>query len=169
VIVIVLRLTIPLLILRWPLAGGIAAMLADALDVVAIEAIGMGGFGGHYSELDKALDYYYLTLELVVATRWASSWARVPAILLYIWRGIGVVAFETTHWRPMLLIFPNQFENWWFYCVVTAACFPKIHPHSWRSTWIPMLALLIPKMAQEYMLHYLEAEPWDWTKDHVLR
>lgn len=167
-IVIALRLTIPLLILRWPLAGGIAAMLADTLDVVAIEAIGLGGFGGHYSELDKGLDYYYLTLELFVATRWASSWTRVPAILLYLWRGIGVVAFETTHWRPMLVIFPNLFENWWLYCVTAAAYFPALYPRSWRSLSWAMVALLIPKMAQEYMLHYLELQPWDWMKHNVL-
>jgi hypothetical protein len=31
-----------------------------------------------------------------------------------------------------------------------------------------MVALLIPKMAQEYMLHYLEVQPWDWTKHRIL-
>ena len=82
-IVIGLRLVIPLLILRWPLFGGVTAMILDALDVVLIEAIGLGGFGGHYSELDKLLDSYYLTLELIVACRWTSPYARIPAIVLY--------------------------------------------------------------------------------------
>jgi hypothetical protein len=44
-IVIGLRLLVPLLIFRWPLIGGIAAMMADTLDVVLIELIGLGGFG----------------------------------------------------------------------------------------------------------------------------
>jgi len=168
IIVIVLRLLIPLLILRWPLAGGVAAMLADALDVVVIEAIGLGGFGGHYSELDKALDYYYLTLELLVALRWPSAWTRLPAIALYVWRGTGVAAFETTHWRPMLVVFPNLFENWWLYCVAAAAYFPTLYPRSWRTMWLTLAVLAVPKMAQEYWLHYLEAQPWDWLKHNVL-
>jgi hypothetical protein len=29
--------------------------------------------------------------------------------------------------------------------------------------------LLVPKMAQEYLLHYAEAEPWDWIKKNVLQ
>jgi hypothetical protein len=167
-IVIALRLIIPLLILRYPLVGGVAAMVIDALDVVLIEAIGLGGFGGHYSELDKLLDSYYLTLELIVAFRWTSPYARIPAFALYVYRLIGVVLFEATHARVLLFVFPNLFENWWLYCVAVAQFFPRLYPRSWRSVAIPMFLLLVPKMGQEYLLHYQEAEPWDWIKHHVL-
>jgi hypothetical protein len=27
-----------------------------------------------------------------------------------------------------------------------------------------MAILLVPKMAQEYLLHFAEAQPWDWFK-----
>lgn len=168
-IVIALRLIIPLLILRMPLLGGIAAMVLDALDVVLIELIGLGGFGGHYPELDKALDSYYLTLELFVALRWTSPYARRPAIWLFIYRGIGVVAFEVSHLRIMLFLFPNLFENWWLYVLVVARFFPQLYPRSVRAVAIPLAILLVPKMAQEYLLHYAEAEPWDWMKRHILR
>jgi hypothetical protein len=167
-IVIALRIVIPLMILRFPLAGGVVAMLLDAADVVLIEMIGLGGFGGHYPELDKALDTYYLTLELIVALRWTSPYARIPAAALYVYRGLGVIAFETTHLRVMLFIFPNLFENWWLYVVVVARFFPTLYPRSVRSVAVPLFLLLIPKMAQEYLLHYAEAEPWDWLKHHVL-
>lgn len=167
-IVIAVRLIVPLLILRMPLWGGIAAMVLDALDVVLIELIGLGGFGGHYPELDKALDSYYLTLELIVALRWTSPWARIPAVLLYVYRGIGVVAFETTHLRIMLFIFPNLYENWWLYVVVVARFFPRLYPRSMKTVLIPLAVLLLPKMAQEYLLHYAEAQPWDWMKHYVL-
>ena len=43
-IVICLRLTVPLTILRWPLAGGLLSMLVDAVDVVLVDAIA-GMFG----------------------------------------------------------------------------------------------------------------------------
>ena len=144
-------------------------MILDAVDVVLIELIGLGGFGSHYSELDKLLDSYYLTLELIVALRWTSAWARVPATFLYVYRVIGVVAFEITDTRVLLLVFPNLFENWWLYCVFVTRFFPRLYPKSWKTTAIPLLLLLIPKLGQEYLLHYKEAEPWDWTKHHILR
>ncbi len=167
-IIIALRLVIPLLILRYPLFGGLTAMVIDALDVVLIEAIGLGGFGGHYSELDKLLDSYYLTLEAIVAFRWTSAWARIPAIVLYVYRAIGVVAFETTDTRVLLFVFPNLFENWWLYVVIVARFFPQLYPKSAKSVAIPLFLLLVPKMGQEYLLHYQEAQPWDWMKSHIL-
>jgi hypothetical protein len=167
-IVIGLRLLIPLIILRWPLVGGVAAMLLDAVDVILIELIGLGGFGDHYSQIDKALDTWYLTLELIVAFRWASPYARIPAVVLYVYRGIGVIAFESTQTRALLLVCPNLFENWWLYCVVVAQFFPRIYPRSMKTLVIPIVALLIPKLGQEYLLHYMEAEPWDWMKHHIL-
>ena len=133
-IVIGLRLAIPLLILRYPLAGGVAAMVLDALDVVIIDSLGLGGFGDHYSQLDKLLDTYYLTLELIVAFRWMSTYARLPAIALYVYRGIGVIAFEASGARALLLVFPNLYEN----CGCTASsrrssCRASIHDRSGRS------------------------------------
>ncbi len=168
-LIIALRLLLPLTILRWPLFGGIAAMIVDALDVVLIELIHLGGFGSHYHSLDKVLDSYYLSLELIVAWRWDNSWMRWPALLLFPYRMVGVVLFELTDRRILLFIFPNLFENWWLYCVVVARFFPTIVPRSWKSTLVPLLLLLIPKMAQEYLLHFAEAQPWDWTKRHIFR
>jgi hypothetical protein len=167
-IVIALRIIIPLAILRWPLGGGLAAVLADAGDVVAVELIGLGGFGGHYSELDKALDTYYLTLELLVALGWESPWARWTAIALFADRAVGVVLFEITGTRVLLLVFPNLFETWWLYCVFVERFAPRVYPRSLRSTVVPLVLLLIPKLVQEYMLHYLEVKPWRWIKMNIL-
>jgi len=167
-IVVAMRLLVPLLILRWPLAGGVAAMVADALDVVLIEAIGLGGFGGRYHTTDKLLDTYYLAIEWAVAWRWDSAWAKWPALALFPYRMIGVVLFEVTGRRIMLFVFPNMFENWWLYCVAVARFFPTVYPHSFKTAALPLALLLPPKMAQEYLLHYREAQPWDWIKHNVL-
>ncbi len=166
-IVIALRLLIPLLILRNPLVGGLAAMAIDALDVVIIELIGLGGFGDHYAQLDKLLDTYYLTIELYVAWSW-EIWAKAPAVFLYVYRVIGVILFEITGTRWLLLVFPNMFENWWLYCVIVARFFPSIYPRSYKTVAIPMVLLLIPKLAQEYLLHFAEVQPWDWIKRNIL-
>lgn len=168
-VVITVRLAVPLLILRNALLGGLAAMLVDALDVVMVSFMHIGGFGAHYAPLDKGLDTYYLTLELWVALGWASAYAPLPAAGLYVYRLVGVVSFELSGWRPLLLMFPNLFENWWLYCVVVARFFPRLYPQSLRSVAWPLLLLLVPKLGQEYMLHYAEFQPWDWIKRNVIR
>lgn len=167
-VVIAVRLAMPLLILRCWLVGGIVAMLIDATDVVLIEFLGLGGFGDHYAETDKLLDSWYYVLELVVALRWANPWMRIPTVALFLYRLIGALLFEVWGAHILLFIFPNLFENWWLYCVVVMKWFPRALPNSWKSTLIPLIALLVPKMAQEYLLHFAEAHPWAWIKDDVL-
>lgn len=167
-IVIAIRVIGPLLILRHSLLGGLAAVVVDTLDVVLVEIIGLGGFGDYYSQTDKALDTYYLSLECFVALSWDNPWARIPAIALFVHRVIGVIAFEVTGARWLLLVFPNMFENWWLYCVAVARFAPRYSPRSWPSMLLPMTVLLIPKLGQEYLLHYQEAQPWDWIKRNIL-
>lgn len=167
-LVIVVRLLVPLLILRWPLIGGISALVADALDVVLVEFVSEGGLGDHYAQIDKGLDVYYLSLEAFVAWHWTNPWTRWPALALFAYRLVGTVAFEITEVRALLFIFPNLFENWWLYCVIMARFWPRLTPRSLGSVVVPLVVLLVPKLAQEYLLHVAEAQPWDWTKEHLL-
>lgn len=167
-VVIALRLGAPLLIFRWWLTGGIVAMLLDAGDVVLVDVLGLGGFGDHYVRLDKLLDSYYYAIELMVALRWQNPWTRIPAVALFVDRIVGAVLFESLGIRALLFAFPNLFENWWLYCVVVGRWLPALEPHGWKSTLVPLALLLVPKLAQEYLLHVAEAKPWNWTKEHVL-
>lgn len=167
-IVIALRLLVPLLIFRWNLVGGVAAMLLDGADVIIIELIGLGGFGDHYAQLDKALDSYYYLIEVVVALRWTGAWARWTAVALFAYRMVGAVLFELAGARWVLFVFPNLFEHWWIYVVAVERFWPRLYPRSGRGTAIALGLLLIPKMGQEYLLHVVEAEPWDWFKSHVV-
>ena len=168
-IIIAARLLLPLLVVRWQLAGGIAAVLADGLDVVVVEFISDGGMGDHYHRLDKVLDTYYLALFAAVAWRWRNQWARRTALALFAYRLAGVALFEVTQARWVLFVFPNLFENWWFYCVLARGYWPSIAPTSMRTTATALVVLLVPKLAQEYLLHVAEAQPWNWTKEHLLR
>jgi len=165
-VVILIRLIVPLGIFRWPLAGGLAAMLVDALDVVLIEILGHGGFS-HYAALDKGLDMYYLSFEAIVSLRWEPL-AKWTSLALFAYRAAGFAVFEATQARVFLLVFPNVFEN--FYLVYLAV--RKVAP-AWQLTPQRLAALLvlvtIPKLGQEYLLHYAEAQPWDWLKRHVLQ
>jgi hypothetical protein len=167
-IVIALRLIVPLIIFRYPFWGGIVSMLLDGADVILIDLIGLGGFGGQYHATDKVLDSYYLVIELIVALRWDNAWAKWTAAILFGYRAIGVIAFEATGARIALFIFPNMFENWWLYCAAVFQYWPRLAPRSWKTTLVPLAILLVPKMGQEYLLHFAEAKPWSWTKENIL-
>jgi hypothetical protein len=128
--------------------------------------IGLGGFD-NYAALDKALDTYYLSFELIVSLRWEPL-AKWTSVVLFAYRFLGFVLFEVTQARVFLVIFPNLFENFYLAYLIIRRFAP-----AWALT-PPRLAallalLLIPKLAQEYLLHYAEAQPWDWIKTHVLR
>ncbi len=165
--VIALRVLVPLLILKRPLAGGIAAMLLDALDVVIVELFGDGGMGDHYHSIDKVLDMYYLSLEAYVAYGWTQRIPRLIALWLFGIRLVGVVLFELTDWRPVLFIFPNLFENWFLFVLIVWRFFPRLDLNNWRTSLTWLVVLYIPKVFQEYLLHIAEAQPWSWAKDKL--
>jgi hypothetical protein len=164
IVVISLRLVVPLLILKKPLAGGIAAMLLDALDVVIVEWFGPGGMGAHYHSIDKVLDLYYLSLEAYVSWGWTERIPRLISLWLFGYRVVGVVLFEIFAWRPILFIFPNLFENWFLFVLIVWRFFPRVRLDTWRRCLVWLVVLYIPKLGQEYLLHVAEAQPWSWVK-----
>jgi len=165
-IVIALRLIVPLLIFKRNLTGGVIAILLDGFDVILIDVMKLGGFSGHYHQLDKVLDTYYLGIEALVAWSWTNQFERLPSLALFGLRIVGVVLFELTEERIVLFLFPNMFENWWLYVVAVRRWKPAWRPVSWRGVAVPMGVLLVPKMAQEYLLHFAEAQPWNWFKEN---
>lgn len=167
IIVIALRVIVPLMILWRPLTGGIIAMLLDAFDVVIVEFFGPGGMGPHYHNIDKLLDTWYLGLEMWVALGWTDKRLRLTALVLFIYRLIGVGVFEITGWRPTMMIFPNLFENWFLFVLICNHFFPGIRLDSWKRIGIWLVVLYIPKFFQEYLLHVAQAQPWAWVKDKL--
>ena len=169
-LVIALRLLLPLTILRWPLAGGLLSLVVDAVDVVLVDLFARvlgepGEFGPLYAQLDKYLDTYYLALEVVVVRRWHEAVPRRTAYALFAWRALGVVLFEITVSRPLLVVFPNLFENYFLFVLVARRWFPRFVPRTWAQSVIACLLLLIPKEIQEFVLHYEELHPWQWLRE----
>lgn len=167
IVIIALRVVVPLLILRRPLAGGIIAMALDALDVVLVELFGEGGMGEHYHSIDKILDVWYLGLEAWVAWHWRAHIPRVVAVGLFGWRVLGVLLFELTDARWLLFAFPNLFEHWFLFVLIVWKWFPGVKLDTWRSALLWLTLLYIPKLGQEYLLHVAEAQPWDWIKSQL--
>ena len=115
-VIAVVRILGSLPVLRWPLAGGILAVLVDLSDLLLRDTLDLGGVPD-YQSLDKWLDQVYMACFLMVALRW-QGWERRVAIGLFAWRLVGFVLFEVTHERFLLLLFPNVFE-FWFLAVAT--------------------------------------------------
>jgi hypothetical protein len=137
-------------VLRWPLAGGILAILVDLSDLLLRDVLDLGGIPD-YQSFDKWVDQVYLGAFLVVALRWSGP-ERAISVGLYLFRLVGFVAFELTGERALLLLFPNVFEPW-FLCV---AAIHRFRPRFvWRpATIVAVLAVLVAiKEVQEWALH----------------
>jgi hypothetical protein len=172
-IVIALRLVVPLSILRWPLAGALLAMGLDALDVVLVDWLaGIFGeapeFGPFYAQIDKWLDTWYLSLEAIVAWRWPEPLLRRTALGLFAWRVIGVLLFELTAVRPLLVVFPNLFENFFLYVLITKRWASTLVPRTMPQLVLVLAILFIPKAIQEWALHWEQVHPWQWLRERIL-
>ena len=103
------RFVVPLFIPRFPLPAILAALVLDGIDQTIFQTFGYDPPG--YQSYDKAMDVYYLSIAYLATLRnWTDGGALVVARFLFFYRLVGVVAFEATDWRPLLLIFPNTFE-----------------------------------------------------------
>jgi hypothetical protein len=148
IVIVAVRVAGSLPVLRWPLAGGLLAIVVDLSDLLLADLLGLGGVD--YQTLDKWLDQVYLATFLIVALRWSDP-ARAIAVALYVFRLVGFLAFEVTGERTVLLAFPNVFEFW--FLLVAAVGGDRVA--RWRPLPIAALILLLTaaKLAQEWALH----------------
>ncbi|HJW22475.1 MAG TPA: hypothetical protein VJ506_08615, partial [Candidatus Limnocylindrales bacterium] len=149
-VIAVVRIVGSLPVLRWPLAGGLLAIVVDLSDLLLRDALDLGGVPD-YQSLDKWLDQVYLALFLVVALRWRGL-ARRVAIALYAFRFVGFVVFELGGDRSVLLLFPNVFE-FWFLLVAAIHRFRPDFTWTPRATALALAVVAPPKEAQEWALH----------------
>lgn len=148
-VIAAIRIAGSLPVLRWPLAGGLLAVLVDLSDLLLRDALDLGGVGD-YQSLDKWLDQVYLGAFMVVALRWDGR-ARSVAVALYAYRLVGFVLFELTGERALLLVFPNVFELW--FLLVAAIGPARVDAWSGRRLAVVLLALTAAKEVHEWALH----------------
>ncbi len=155
-IVLIIRLLVPLAIFRWPLWGGVAALLADSLDIVLITLLPFDG-APNYHHFDKYPDTYYLAIEALVAyQRWPGAPRHILTPLFGI-RLIGFIAFEATGARKLLFFFPNIFESFYLFMAVWDRFGRGWYALTarWLAFWLLLLGSL--RMVQEYFLHWRQA------------
>ena len=171
-VVIGLRLIIPITILRWPLPGAMASAALDAADVMLVDFVAKAlgtppEFGPRYVRIDKWLDSYYLAIEAMESRRWREVVERRISLALITHRLIGIAAFDATGDRRLLMAFPNLFENFYWYVLIRRLLAPG-RALSGIGEAAPVLAvLLVPKLAQEWLLHVAGFHPWQLTKAAV--
>ncbi len=162
----IVRLIVPLLILRWPLGGLIASVIADTLDVVIIAAIRSGMFDD-YTSMDKLLDTYMLAFALLVSLRWENPIAKFASIALFGYRVVGVAILQFTDARWVLFVFPSVFDFFYVYHLVTTRWFPALEVNGYRKLACVLLILTGMKLVQEFILHIVEFRPLCWMNWHV--
>ena len=162
-LVIGTRLFLPLAIPRWPLPALIACLIVDGIDQSVFQWFGYDPPG--YQSYDKAMDVWYLAIAYLATLR---NWQSLPAYrvgqFLYFYRLVGVMLFELTHTRALLLVFANTFE--YFFIAYEA----------WRTRWSPLRLLtkgwvitaaaiwIFIKLPQEYWIHVAQLDLTDELK-----
>ncbi|TAK76231.1 MAG: hypothetical protein EPO16_07540 [Dehalococcoidia bacterium] len=163
--VVFLRLLSALPVLRFPFEGLVVALEVDKWDWFWLAA-GQEPTKAQlaYQEWDKFLDLFPLTMALVATWRWRDLTMKRLLIATFALRVVGVTLFLLTPQRWLLIVFPNVFEN----LILVYAAFRLIAGHdvlltSRRVTIVVGVIALMPKMVEEYFLHFLERRPWDWV------
>lgn len=165
--VILARLLLPLLIPKYPLPAILVCLLVDGVDQTIFQTFTDVRLDG-YQSFDKALDIYYLVIAYLSTLRnWQNSHAfGISRFLLY-YRLVGVVLFELSEWRPLLLIFPNTFEYFFiFYEVVRSG---------WHAARLSHRTLLFVaagiwvfiKLPQEWWIHVAQLDVTDLAKTEL--
>lgn len=152
IMVIIIRLLVPLSILRFPVWGSIAAIAADNLDVVILDALGIKDYS-LYNSIDKALDIYFYLIQGYTVLFWENIKAKKVGLGLLVYRLVGTVIYEITQMRFVLLVFPNVFIFFYMFYVLYKSIFKKDPYKSVSSMLIILTVLTVIKIGQEYMLH----------------
>ena len=160
------RFVVPLTIPRWPLPGIIASLVLDAVDHSIFQSFGYDP--PEYQNYDKAMDTYYLAVAYLTTLR---NWAILPAYgvgrFLYFYRLAGVVLFELTHVRALLLIFANTFE---YFFIAYEGVRGRWDASRWRlRTWIYLAGTIwiVVKLPQEWWIHIAKLDFTDTLADYA--
>ncbi len=161
------RFGIPLFAFRFPLPAIVAALVIDAADQTIFQNftdLDLTGYQGY----DKALDIFYLAIAYLSTFRnWSDPFAARVAQGLWYYRLVGVVAFELTEVRALLIVFPNTFE---YFFIAYEAVRLLWNPARLTRRQVVGLAAFIwifIKLPQEWWIHIAQLDFTDFMKEDV--
>ena len=168
VTVCLLRLGVPLLILRFPLPAIVFALVLDAADQTIFQTLTDIDLT-NYQSYDKALDVYYLAIAYIATFRnWRNGTAILIAAALWYYRLVGVTLFELTGWRPLLLIFPNTFEYYFIALAVIRLGWDDTRLTRRQLVGIAAGIWVFVKLPQEWWIHIAQLDVTDVVKADLL-
>ena len=167
VVVVSARVFLPLLIFRFPLPAILACLVVDGLDQTIFQTFTSLDLTG-YQSYDKALDIYYLTLAYVATLRnWTNLFAvRIARFLLY-YRLVGVVLFELTDQRWLLMVFPNTFEYFFIAYETVRIRWDPRRMSSRLLIGITAFIWIVIKLPQEWWIHVAQLDATDVIKEYI--
>ncbi|MGI9610350.1 MAG: hypothetical protein ACR2NL_08640 [Acidimicrobiia bacterium] len=165
--VLALRLGVPLFIPRFPLPAILAALVIDAADQTIFQNntdLNLDGYQGY----DKALDVYYLTIAYLSTIRnWADPFAFRVGQFLWYWRLLGVLLFELSGARALLIVFPNTFA-YFFIAYEFVRLWWNPARLSKKQVLVTAAAIWIfIKLPQEWWIHIAQLDFTDFMKEDV--
>ena len=165
--VVAARILVPLAIPKFPLPAMLAALVIDGMDQTIFQTFTHLDLEG-YQTYDKALDVYYLTIAYIATLRnWTNHTAVGVSRFLYYYRMVGVVIFEVTQIRAVLLIFPNTFEYFFdFYEGVRARWDPRKMSRALIVGAAAFIWIFI-KLPQEWWIHVAQLDATDLIKTQI--
>ena len=165
-IVVGLRVIIPLFIPRFPLPAIIAAMIIDAADQTIFQKFTHLDLTD-YQSYDKALDIYYLTIAFLSTMRnWTNQTAFRTSRFLYFYRMVGVVLFEFTQLRWILLVFPNTFEYFFDFYEGVRLRWNPIRMSKRLVIGAAAFIWIVIKLPQEYWIHIAQLDTTDLIREY---
>jgi hypothetical protein len=158
------RFLLPLLIPFYPLPGVLICLLLDAVDQTVFQVFTDLPLDG-YQSYDKALDIHYLSVAYISTLRnWTNDFAFHVSRFLFYYRLVGVVLFETSQLRAVLLIFPNTFEYFFIWYEAVRLWW---NPRKLSRTAVISAAAfiwIVIKLPQEYWIHIAQRDVTDTVK-----
>ena len=162
--VVAARFALPLFIPRFPLPAIIACLILDGVDQTIFQSFGFDPPG--YQNYDKAMDLFYLAIAyLTTMQNWTRTSAASIAKFLFFYRLVGVLLFELTGARLLLLVFANTFEYFFIaYELVRTRWDPRRYGLRW---WLLMAAgiWILIKLPQEFWIHIAKLDLTDALRD----
>ena len=104
-----------------------------------------------YQNFDKWLDLVYMLTFLYVSVGWNGN-DKIISVILFMVRITGLLVFEFTHLRIVLLYFPNIFEFWFLFVAGRKHYYPE-YVMNLKTTMIALVVCSVLKFIQEFVLH----------------
>jgi len=152
-VLIIVRITSPFLILKYPLWGILSCFGIDWLDFgyYLIFNIRVDRHEKFYHKIDKFLDHYYFTFIFIYFLNNTNNIILYTASLLFFYRITGYLMYIQTDKRKYFFIFQNFFEN---YAVITLLLERFSIIINLKTTIISLIISIMLKVPQEAYLHF---------------